>query len=224
MRQAHQDGGYTLLELLIATILSGFLLIAVTDALRYIGLAKAHIDRSEADFRDIDAAKKMISQILANAQPVLKGAAYADRTLDFDGSVDRVQLIGLLPDAIADDQIAREDLSLVENGPSKGLWLSWSLTLPSAQDDTTQPIYRMKIADKVRSLRFAFFGSDTPLHSPIWRSSWTALSSLPLLVKVEIKRVDTKETAPLAFFVAPQVFATPGCRFDSENVACRRVQ
>ncbi len=224
MRQPQGDEGFTLLELLIATILGGFLLAAVSGALAYTGRARARIDRSEAAFRDIDAAKQMISRILANAQPVLNGTAYADRTVDFDGSADEVRFIGRLPDAVADDQIVRQELFLEGSGSLKSLWLSWSLALPPAQADAVQPLYRMKIVDKVRSLHFAFFGRDQPQHRPAWRDAWTGLSTLPLLVRVEIGSGGPGKAPAAVFFVAPVVSATPGCRFNPENVACRRVQ
>ena len=224
MPQQQGDEGYTLLELLVATVLGGFLLVAVSGALAYTGRARAHVDRSEAGFRDLDAARQMISRILGNAQPVLNGASYADRRIDFDGSADDVRLIGRLPEAIAEDQVAREELHLEGAGPSKDLWLFWSVALPPAQADAAQPPHLMRIANGVRSLRFAFFGSDRPLHKPIWRDSWMGLPALPLLVRVEIVPSNPRKVSPTVFFVAPMVSATPGCRFSSENVACRRVQ
>ncbi len=224
MRQPQGDEGFTLLELLIATILGGFLLAAVGGALAYTGKARARIDRAEADFHDIDAAKQMISRILANAQPVLNGPAYADRTVDFEGSADEVRFIGRLPDAVADDQIARQELSLEGSEPSRSLWLSWSLALPPARTDAVQPLYRMKIVDKVRSLQFTFFGRDQPQHTPAWRDSWIGLSTLPLLVRIEFAPDNPGKVPPTVFFVSPVVSATPGCRFNPENVACRRVQ
>lgn len=218
------DDGYTLLELLVATVLGGFLLIAVSGALTYTGSSRAHSDRVEARSRDTDAAIQMVARILGNAQPVLNSPSYADRRIEFDGSTEAVQFVGRLPNMVGEDQTAKEELSLLGTGPARDLCLSWSSTLPSAQVDAIQPSHHLKIIGEIRSLRFGFYGADRPLHKPVWRSSWTGLTSLPLLVSVEIDEARAGTVRPTLFFVAPKVSATPACRFDPENVSCRRVQ
>jgi general secretion pathway protein J len=210
------QGGFTLLELLVAMTLLGFVALLLAGGLRF-GVAAWRA----AQLRSDQAAQAAglhdaLARLIGQAQAEYASDDPADLTLTFDGGPDRLRLIAPLPEAIEDGILAVQSLSLRPSGRGAALVLSWNLDLPAAEH---RPAYDAVLADNVQSLHLRYWGTAQPDAGPDWSDTWQGQPRLPGLVRVQIDRA----AAPaLDFTFAVPATVGTGCRYDPVGPACRR--
>ena len=99
MAARNDQAGFTLLELLVVTMLSALVLMTVTEGLRYAGSVRSRLHAAAERHDEVFAARRMIIRVVAGALPVFRSAVYSDRRLAFEGLPDSLTVVGWLPDA-----------------------------------------------------------------------------------------------------------------------------
>jgi general secretion pathway protein J len=211
-RRYRAEGGFTLLELLVAMALLGFIALSLAGGLRF-GVAAWHRVQARSDEAELavglhDALERMIGQTQAS----YASDDPADLALTFAGEPSRLSLTAPLPDVIEPGILAIQRLFL----RGSALTLSWRLDLPGAD---RQPEQVAVLAHDVQFVRLQYWGVAQPGTRPAWYETWQNQPRLPGLVRVEIGRHDVRT---LAYTIAVRSTVSATCRYDPVGPACRR--
>jgi general secretion pathway protein J len=218
------EAGFTLIELLIALTLVGFMTALVFGGIRVAARAWGRTEDRATDTADQWAIANVLRNAITAAYPAFTSADLSDQSIAFDGEADALALLAPLPQAIGAGVPAEMRFYLAGTGPSKTLVLGWRLDLPSAETGGPLPENRVALLDRVRGIRFAYFGASAPDEAPAWQQSWADRSVLPQLVRVQITRSDRSLPAWPDLFATPKATANAGCIFDPLTDGCRRVR
>ena len=93
--------GFTLLEVLVALALLGFILVALAGGVRFGVRAWQAEERRGAGAAELEAVHGLLRRMVATAQPLpLAGLGPPGTTLFFDGRPNEMSFVSDLPDAI----------------------------------------------------------------------------------------------------------------------------
>ncbi len=162
------EAGFTLLEILVTLVVLGFLMVALTQGLRYGLSAWSVQSRAVAARGDLDAVDRTLRQLIAQMDP-----GTPDTPPAFTGGADRIAFTSTLPGP----RLADVALGL---GGNHALVLRWAPHLdgipngapPTPQDDV--------LLDGVARLDLAYWQNGT------WSSSWGG-KTLPPLIRIRIR-------------------------------------
>jgi general secretion pathway protein J len=216
------EAGFTLVELLTAVTLLALLTTLVFGAIKYAGRAWAETDHRAVAAADLSAVQAVFSHAIAGAYPAFALADPTDREIAFNGAGEWLALVAPLPAAIASGVEAQQRFFVEGEGRSRALVMGWRLDLPSSDEATALPENRVRLLDRVRSLRFAYYGTADPTQAPTWLERWSGYTKLPELVRVHIERDDPAMPEWRDLVVATRATATTACVYDAGAAACRR--
>lgn len=201
------DGGYTLLELLIVLMLAGLVGAAISGGLQFGTSLWESSERKLALSRRNESAQAILRDVLASAIPRKK-----DNLVTFSGEPDAIAFDGGPPGAFFGAGLARIELTFArgENG-TRLVLKATSLIDPRRSRTAT-------LADGLASLQFAYL--DASGKVPVWLAFWRDRDRLPDAVRIE---ADSRVAAsPWSAFVSILPIAQdPGCRFDPVSTSCR---
>ncbi|MBV8978727.1 MAG: prepilin-type N-terminal cleavage/methylation domain-containing protein [Alphaproteobacteria bacterium] len=206
------DGGFTLLELLVALTLLAFLSVALVAALRFGTASWRKSQDTNLQLHDIREAASAIEHTLARIYPKFIDRPPATPFVDFDGGQTRMQFF------VADPRsgfLMRTVLSAERSGPLLSLRfkdepdiVAWDAA-PGRQ-----------LLGGLSGLAFAYFGQADGERGAAWHSSWHRQSALPTLIRVRIASGDRRGPVP-EVLIAPRIAADVGCEFDAAIKFCR---
>jgi general secretion pathway protein J len=179
-RPAHRDGGFTLLETLVALVVLGFLVVGLTHGVR-TGLALwSAQSRRIGEAADLDAAERTLRNLLSGIPTSPDGDSAPD-VVTFDGRPDRLVFIGDLPTGLGTTRLANIDLEL----KGKRLILSWT---PHRHEISSAPPAKpaeTELVGGVKRLELAYWGSSAPDQPLAWQGQWQG-PQLPELIRVRL--------------------------------------
>jgi general secretion pathway protein J len=178
-------GGFTLLEVLVALTVFGFLLIALNRGVQ-TGLGIWNVQSRQVNKTwDLDASARLLRTLLtqiptspaASINPGSPAVAIA-----FNGKEDELSLVGNLPNGLGTDRPANITLQLI----GARFVLNWQPHLHELASRTLHPTVS-EILQGVTHLEFAYWGLPSPVAlSPTWLAAWDG-PNLPSLVRVRIR-------------------------------------
>ena len=178
-----RESGFTLLEILVAVVLLGLLVIGLTQGVRTgVNLWTAQARRS-AETAELDATARVLRNVLTSI-PVLAAAASgtAPVPIGFKGEPNRIVLVGELPTGFGSTQ--RADITIELNlGRVVISWVPHRHENPSGAAPV--PVETELIA-KVEDLQFAYWGPAAPNSPAAWLPQWD-LPGLPGLIRVRVR-------------------------------------
>ena len=199
------EGGFTLLEMLIAVALLGLtatlLLGGVQIGTRVLEGTTRRTDRSA----EVAAALDFLRSRLAEAQPLsVKDAEQpeAKPKVAFDGAQNGLSLIRLASPYQAQGGYQRLSVSLAQGGGGPALVASAAPYPPLPDGAAGAPRRSILLAD-VAAVEFAYFGRDGENRRPVWHAEWHGRPALPLLVRLRIAFSDGRQSPDL--MVAPRL-------------------
>lgn len=215
-------GGFTLLELLIALTLLGFIMVLLFSGFRLSGkswdAAQARIDENGA--MQIDHA--FLKHLLSQAYPfALKKAV--NQPLVFNGAADRIEFIAPIPARSAPGGFQHVLLTVEPDKEARQIafrhqpidYASASLNPPEGE---RAAVFGRGAAD----IRFSYFGSDDERTPGTWRDTWSNPKRMPTLVRVSVKQ--PAEARPWPEIVAPiRVQKAEDCVWDTFYNRCFNV-
>jgi general secretion pathway protein J len=170
--------GFTLLEMLVALVVLGLLVVGLTQGVR-TGLALwSAQSRRIGTAADLDAVARTLRTILTGIPPA---TSTPDGTVSFDGHPDHLVFIGNLPTGLGTAQRADIDLGL------HGGWLILRWT-PHRQETLTGPPPKpveTRLLDGIRRLDLAYWGSSSPDQQAGWQTEWQG-PQLPDLIRLRL--------------------------------------
>ncbi len=197
------DSGFTLLEILLALIVFGILMVGLNQGVRTgLGMLSMQTLRIGATAH-LDATARVLHNLLA-AIPVSPAVAVnpggGSLAISFKGTADELSFVGDLPSGLggtsrADMTLGRRDGRLVL------LWKPHRHELSATPPATTET----ELLRGVASLDLAYWGSLAPNVPPAWLANWDG-PALPALIRIRLgfAKGDPRRWPDL--IVAPQLW------------------
>jgi general secretion pathway protein J len=189
MTPRRAEGGFTLLEILVAVTLLGLLMAALFGGVRLgVRAWEASETRLDADAR-LTAVQDFLRERLTEAYLPETSVAGVEAGPGFQGEPDRLSFVTLMPEHLG---AGFDRMLLALTAASDGSDLSvewWPAELgedPAAARDALRS--RVLLAH-VAELRLAYFGTPEPDRPPAWSEVWSQ-PLLPLLVRVQLRFAD----------------------------------
>ena len=175
-----QQSGFTLLELLVALVVLGFLMVGLTQGAR-TGLAMWGAQtRRLGETAELDVGARALRMLLSDIhtpQPSNVGTGAA--TPNFEGSSDKLTFVGDMPTGFGTTRRANITLELVQ----ERLVLLWT---PHRHETTTAPEPKPTETELIRGverLEFAYWGTASPDQPAGWQDQ---SGSPPELIRVRL--------------------------------------
>jgi general secretion pathway protein J len=199
-----RQAGFTLLEILVALVVFGFLFIGINQGAR-TGFALWNTQtRRIGQTEELDATARIVRSLLAGI-PILPVAAAdnAPPAIAITGEAARLAFVGDLPNGLGATQ--RADITL---GLAAGrLVLGWA---PHRHEQAGAPPVastETELIHGVESLELAYFGIAAPGQPPTWHAQWTG-PGLPLLIRVRLHFAKSDGRRWPDLIAAPQLSAS----------------
>jgi general secretion pathway protein J len=207
--------GFTLVELLIALTLLGFLTMLMLAGFEVSVDAWRRVEARGTAGRDGQSAQAILRDRLSQAYPAVLTDESGAHRIDFAGGADRIEFLAPLPEREGARVFVR--YRLYRDGAT--LRLAWSMT--GLEDPAAPPQGDTIVLDDLRAFEIAYFGVDDPAAPPHWQNSWIGRTGLPPLIRLHVVRASGETARWPDLEVAPLVNADARCVFDASDGACR---
>jgi general secretion pathway protein J len=205
----HRDGdnrqaGFTLLEIIVALVVFGFLLIGLNAGTR-TGLALWNAQaRRVGQTEELDAIERMLRAMLT-AMPILPISAdnNAPQAIAITGDPAHLAFVGDLPTGLG--AVGRVDITLKLNGSRLVLgWAPHRHEKVEAPPDPPDLPTEIALIGGIEHLEFAYLTVLSPGQAPLWVEKWDG-PNLPLLIRLRLRfaKGDLRHWPDLV--VAPQL-------------------
>jgi general secretion pathway protein J len=178
--------GFTLVEMLLATSLIGFIMLMAYSGLdACIKLANSGEERIEASSRariSHEFLRKQLSRMLP-----LNFAKPGEVFRYFEGESDRIRWVGPMPGYLGKGGAYVQELSLSRNGREQALDFRFVM-LNGYEDGDLELMEPIALVSGLASVEFAFKHVDNSGEVSDWKSTWDTTSNnqqLPLMVKID---------------------------------------
>jgi general secretion pathway protein J len=178
-----RQSGFTLLELLVALVVLGLLVVGLTQGVRAGLTMWGAQTRRVGETAELDAGARALRMLLGgisapSAEIVSRGAAGATK---LEGRSDRLAFVGDLPTGLGTTRRANITLELGQ----ERLVLRWT---PHRHELTTAPEpepIETELIRGVAHLDFAYWGSPSADQPAGWQAQWDGFN-IPELIRVRL--------------------------------------
>ena len=176
-RAANRQGGFTLLEVLAALVVLGFVVAGLSQGLRFGLRAMERQERLSVQRGDVEAVDRLLRRLVTHMDP---GTSRDPSGLTGGGG--RLAFVTQLADAGLELGTGAAEVSLGTEG--KSLVLLWRPVRHVVSLGTMAPSRRVSLIEGVERLEVRYWGADGNA-APAWRDAWQG-PVLPLLVRIRL--------------------------------------
>jgi len=212
------EAGFTFLELLVAIAILGGLSLIMAGGLTF-GIRGWRNEQLQAESTErTSALRSALARLVEHAVPAFASTDRRDETVAFTGDRDRLNLVGLLPEALGGDVLGLQSLGLRANNSDTQLVFDWRVDLPSSDQDVL-PAVETVLENDVRGLELRYWGKLDGETDPSWHDQWHNQTRLPEGIHIEVTQTDG---AKLVIDARPVATVDPSCRLDPVVFGCLR--
>ena len=172
-----RERGFTLLEVLVALVVLGFVVAGLGEGLRFGLRATERQERFAAEHGDIEAVDGLLRRLVTQMDP---GTSRTPAKLV--GNASAVAFTTDLGSAASALATTQADVRLaVEAGR---LVLSWRPVLHAVRFTPAPPPERAVLLERVEGMSLSYWGAEDG-QSPGWRGTWSQ-NTLPLMVRIRL--------------------------------------
>lgn len=217
-----RQGGFTLLELMLAFALLGMVMLLIGGALRMAtqswDAGETHVDRVGQMRIAENFLRQQFSQLHPWRWKKAQGAPLA-----FKGETERLRYTAPLVARAGQGGISWFQLSLESAGESRQLVLRRLVPDPGLLGfPEFAEAEKTVLAEGISEVKLRYYGREgrtAEAQEPTWRDTWEDPERLPMLIELKVR--PEKGLAWPELLVAPMVGSESGCRWDSFNRRCR---
>ena len=202
---ATADEGFTLLEVLIALVLIGFLLVMLYGSL-YAGARNWRAGEVRAqDNDDKRLVLSFIRRIMGETMPIFLADRQGTRVI-FRGDDASLQFVSRLPAHHAGSGIYFLKLE-EEHGE---LLLRYTPLIGNKamfEEDIFVEAEHIGLLGDIETFDLDYFGRDTPEAEPAWRDEWESRNLLPELIRLSINTYELDSWPPMVIAVRTHALA-----------------
>jgi len=199
----HPDGGFSLLEVLVALTVLGFLMVGLNQGVR-TGLSLLTMQsRQVATTADLDATARVLRKLLTAipvSPAVVLNPGAGPLAISFNGTAGELSFVGDLPTGLGGTRLA--DITLSARGGR--LVLAWA---PHRHEVATAApeAAETELLRGITHLELAYWGAGAPNVPPGWLARWEE-KSLPPLIRIQVSFAKADPRQWPAMIVAPQLW------------------
>ncbi len=208
--------GFTLVELLIAVTLLGLLTTVLAGGFRFGLRAWERGQTHGAGVDEVRLVQTALRRELQQAYPFFLTGEAAHARIDFHGKRDSLAFLGPPPQAMITGGLAKISILAETRGGKLRLLLE---VQPELADGAAQK--RDILIDNLRSVAFAYYGTQRTGDLPEWHDQWEDAARPPQLVRLEIAFSDGDTRTWPDFVVAPRISVDVACVFDLLTKYCK---
>lgn len=210
-----QAGGFTLLELLIAMTLLGFILALLFGGMR---LASRSWDAGElrsGHSTHLSLLQGFLRRELSQITPY-RWKKKTDTEMAFTGEPARLRFVAPIAARLGPGGLYLVSLEQVRDSESSQLVMRRAIPESDSGDFTAlDNAEKVVLAEQVETLTFSYYGAESKDAEPRWSDKWTNPTLPPALIRIRIKFSNARSWPDLV--VAPQIDVSagedPGCKW-----------
>jgi general secretion pathway protein J len=210
------EAGFTLLELLIAMTLLGFLSVLMFTGLRFGKRAWETAEDATGLSNKVRTFQYSLREDIARAYPLLEVVDATHANIAFDGAADRLSFLVPGMDGISSGEMARVTIDARHTKSGSEIEVSAAPELAASDATRTRTIE----LPGVTALEFAYLGADKPTDALTWRDSWSGRTKFPALVRVSARSAHGDAVWP-ELIMKPRIAADMGCTYDPLTKFCQ---
>ena len=206
--------GFSLLEVLVATVLSALVLVVLLSGVQTGFKAEERIGRTVSGSDDVRFAQDYLRRTLSGSISMLdRSAIDTAPQLNFDGDAQAVSWVAPAPLSISRGGLARYQVEIGADTQGTALLVKILNMDADVEDD---PVNAFPLIRGFETARLSFLGEGRT-----WRDDWTKRHRPPDLIRIEITFADRDGRQWPPLIVAPGNDVDAGCRYDPATNYCR---
>jgi general secretion pathway protein J len=204
MTSHERSGGFTLVELLVATTLLALLSVVLFGGLRFGARAWEAGEDSIERTSETEAAQELLRRTLVEA--LASGQMGEEQQPALSGQADRIGFVAPMPRHAGSAGPGRYAIWLDRSG---NLSMAWEPRRPERKLDAPFAGEPSVVLQNVAGLRFSYYGRANADQPAAWNDRWES-QALPLLIRVEVGFEPTDRRRWLELVVAPRLAGRNG--------------
>jgi general secretion pathway protein J len=218
---AHRQAGFTLIELVVAMVLLGIMMMLLYSGLTF---ALRGWDAGDANGRNV-VDRRIGENFLRRELNELFPMRWKDPMIlkfAFEGEAQRMKFVSSRPAGVTLGGLSLVGLEVEQDANHKTRHLTMRRAMPDDAAKDFAPLDRAErtvlIAD-VDSVAFAYFGSENDFTESKWMDAWTYVGRMPQMVRLRVKTADGMALPD--FVVRVMLGEEAGCLENSFQRLCR---
>ncbi len=182
------QGGFTLLELLIALTLLGLITVMLYGGL-HLAIRGAAIGERRAEASEqVRLIQSFIRREISQVYPLVWSSKGKPRVA-FKGRSEALHFAAILPAHRGEGGLYLVSIGVADSYPAHQLIFSYRLARPEIQDFETAPQKPVVLVEGIERVEFLYYGKHEKEDEARWYSRWKDRRNLPQLVRLRLKTV-----------------------------------
>jgi general secretion pathway protein J len=188
------QGGFTLLELLVAMTVFALMAVVLYSGLRLGARAWASGEQRAGASADMRLAHDFVRRHLASAHPLMTRERGRWR-LHFAGTGEELSFVTEVPAHLGQGGLYRMVFRVAGAAERRRLILSRRLVHPDLKEDSEGALeggedQETVLAAHLSQVDFSYFGRDDPRDAPRWLARWEGRQAFPELIRLRVTSAD----------------------------------